>query len=413
MRLCTLKTLALATMLVWMTVSLNGQISSGTLAGASLNTIKTAVSFLTIAPDGRSTGMGDLGVASSPDPNSQHWNAAKYVFLDKGKGGALNYTPWLTNLIPNIYLGYLTVFYKINEKNALSSSLRYFSLGEIVFPSLTGIPTAIYYPEELAVDIGYSRKFTDHFSGGLVLRYIHSDLTGGLNTPAGDKTSAVNSFAGDFSLYYQRGVPLGDQDAEWALGLNISNVGPPVSYTEDAEKTPIPTNLRFGGRFQFNIHEKHTISIHSDLSKLLVPTSPVLRPDSVTGDYRIVRGKEAPSSMVLGIIQSFYDAPGVLQPDGSYSVMKEELHEIAYGFGAEYAYKKRFAVRSGYFHEHSTKGNRKYFTLGAGASYSFMNFDISYLIPLQGQNSYLWNTFRFSVSALFGVGNPEESSQYF
>lgn len=402
MRLCALKIQVFTAILVWMTVALNAQINIGQLNGSTLNTIHSSVSFLTIAPDGRSSGMGDVGVASSPDPNSQHWNAAKYVFLDKKTGGALNYTPWLTNLIPNIFLGYLTVFYKLSEKNALSASLRYFSLGEIVSPSLSGIPTTLYYPEELAADFGYSRKLTDHFSGGLVLRYIYSDPTGGLNTPAGEKTSAVNSFAGDLNLYYQRGLTMRNQDAEWALGLNISNVGPPVSYTVDAEKTPIPTNLRLGGRFQFNIHENHTISIHSDLSKLLAPTSPVMRPDTTTGDYMIIRGKEAPPSLIKGMIQSFYDAPGILQSDGSYSALKEELHEIAYGFGAEYTFKKRFAFRSGYFHEHSTKGNRKYFTLGAGASYAFMSFDISYLIPNTGQNSPLGNTFRFSISALFG-----------
>lgn len=402
MRLCIPKILILNTIFVWMAVSLNGQISSGALAGAPLNTIKTTVPFLTLSPDARSAGMGDVGAASSPDPNSQHWNAAKYVFMDKRGGLAFTLTPWLSNLIPDIYLGYLAGYFKINEKNVLSSSLRYFSLGEIVYTSITGIPTASYNPNELAVDIGYSRKLSDHFSGGLALRYIHSDLTSGQNTPAGQETSAVNSFAGDFNLYYQREVPVGNQDAEWALGLNISNVGPPVSYTTDAEKAPIPTNLRIGGRFQFNIHQKHHISFLSDLSKLLAPTSPVLRPDSVTGDYMIVRGKEPPRSVAMGMIQSFYDAPGVRQPDGNYSIMKEELHEIAYSFGAEYAYKNLFAVRSGYFHEHSTKGNRKYFTLGAGTSYSFMNFDISYLIPLQGQNSSLWNTFRFSVSALFG-----------
>lgn len=383
--------------LLFTTLSASGQIESGDLGGGELNTIKTAVSFLTIAPDSRSGAMGDVGVATAPDVNSQHWNIGKYAFLEKKGGFAISYTPWLRNLIPDINLAYLSGYYRIDDKQVVSSSLRYFSLGNIVFTDITGNVTGQYNPNEFAFDAGYSRLFTDHFSGGLAFRYIRSDLTAGQNTSDGQETSPGNSFAADLGFYYQREVNVGNSDGEWAAGATITNMGTPISYTADAQKTPIPTNFRIGGRFTYNIDDYNSITGSVDLNKLLVPTSPVITQDTATGEDVIVRGMEAPSSVVMGMVQSWYDAPGVQKSDGSYSVVQEEFNEIAYSIGVEYWYREQFAIRAGYFNEHSTKGNRKYFTVGIGLQLNVFALDFSYLVPTNGQNSPLANTLRFTL----------------
>lgn len=365
-----------------------------------MNAIQSSVPFLTIAPDGRSSGMGDVGAASTPDINSQHWNSGKYAFME-GKGGvALSYSPWLTNQIPNIKHLYFTGFYKINDKNTVSSSLRYFSMGRIDFTSIGGTTTSSFYPREFALDAGYSRKFTNRFSGGIVLRYIHSVPTT-TQTTSGQENITGTAIAGDLGLYYQDDIQLGEKDAQWALGINISNIGTPVSYSEDAPSTPIPTNLRLGSRFSYEFNSYHSLSFHFDINKLLVPTPGFYMEDSIAGDLVLVRGKEAPGSVILGMFQSLYDAPGVPRYDGTYSVAKEEMNEIMFGLGAEYWYRKLFAIRTGYFHEHEAKGNREYFTFGAGVRYRFLTFDLSYLLPVQGQFSPLYNTFRFSLTAEF------------
>ncbi|MEN8228975.1 MAG: type IX secretion system outer membrane channel protein PorV [Bacteroidota bacterium] len=398
-----LKIFLFSALLIWTGSVIQGQISVHELTGADLNRIQTAVPFLTIAPDGRSSGMGDVGAASTPDLNSQHWNSGKYAFVE-GKGGmALTYTPWITNLIPDVTHLYLASYYKIDNKSTVSSSLRYFSLGTITFSSIGGPVVGVYHPREFALDAGFSRKFTDHFSGGVVLRYICSDLTHGQPAASGDETNAGTSFAGDLGFYYQDDIQVGEKDAQWAAGLNISNVGTPISYTEDADKTPIPTNLRLGGRFSYNINENNTLSIHADLNKLLVPTPPVYMTDSATNDQIIVRGKAAPESVILGMFQSFYDAPGVDRGNGVYSIAAEEFNEIYYGLGAEYKYRNRFVIRTGYFHEHSSKGNRKYFTMGVGTQFSIFSLDFSYLVPTKGHNHPLSNTFRLMLTATFGT----------
>jgi hypothetical protein len=378
-------------------IQVPGQISSGELDGGELNTIQTAVPFLTIAPDSRSGAMGDAGAATTPDVNSQHWNIGKYAFVD-GKGGvAISYTPWLRNLIPDINLAYLAGYYRIDEQQVVSASLRYFSLGNIVFTDLTGTVTGQYNPNEFAVDAGYSRLFTDHFSGGIAFRFIRSDLTSGQNTADGQETQPGISFAADLGFYYQNDVDLGASTGEWALGASITNMGTPVSYTADAEKTPIPTNLKIGGRFSYNIDDYNTISALLDLNKLLVPTPPVVEEDTASGELVVIRGKETPNSVIAGMFQSFYDAPGVLKSDGTYSTFQEEMHEIAYSVGIEYWYRKQFSIRTGYFHEHSTKGNRKYFTVGIGLQLNVFALDFSYLVPTNGQNSPLANTLRFTL----------------
>ena len=379
------------------TMNVAGQISSGELDGGELNTIQTAVPFLTIAPDSRSGAMGDVGAATTPDVNSQHWNMGKYAFIESKGGFAISYTPWLRNLIPDINLAYLSGYYRIDDKQVVSASLRYFSLGNIVFTDMTGTVTGQYNPNEFAVDAGYSRLFTDHLSGGIAFRFVRSDLTSGQNTADGQETQPGISFGADLGFYYQRDVSLGSSDGEWALGATITNMGTAVAYTSDADKTPVPTNLRIGGRFSYNIDEYNTISANVDLNKLMVPTPPVVEEDTATGEIVVIRGKEAPGSVVGGMFSSFADAPGVLKSDGTYSTFSEEMHEIAYSMGLEYWYRKQFAIRAGYFFEHATKGNRKYFTVGIGLKLNVFALDFSYLIPTNGSNSPLANTLRFTL----------------
>jgi len=376
-----------------------GQISTGELGGAEpeLNAIQTAVPFLTIAPDSRSGGMGDGGVATSADVNSQHWNIGKYAFIDSKGGFAISYTPWLRNLIPDINLAYLAGFFRVDEQQVISTSLRYFSLGNITFTNIDGSFAGQYNPNEFAVDAGYSRLFTDNWSGGIAFRFIRSDLTSGQTTSDGQQTKAGISFAADLGFYYQNQVDVGKSDGEWAAGIAFTNMGTPISYSVDADKTPIPTNLRLGGRFTYNIDDYNSISANLDFNKLLVPTPAVLGEDSISGDEIVIRGKKAPGSAVMGMVQSFYDAPGVYKENGSYSTFQEEINEISYSIGLEYWYRSQFAIRTGYFHEHASKGNRKYFTVGVGLKLNVFALDFAYLVPTNGQNSPLANTLRFTL----------------
>ncbi len=392
------KTALLISILICSVIVTKGQIGISNLIGSQLNSIPTSVPFLTIGPDARSAGMGDVGAASLPDVYSQHWNSAKYAFIEGRGGVSLTYTPWITNLIPDIAHLYLAGYYKPNDKNTISGSLRYFSLGTTTFFNAPGgTIVGVFHPKEIAVDAGYSRKFTDHFSGGIVLRYIHSDLVESQIGPGGQEMKPGTSLAGDFGLYYQDDILVREKNAQWALGLNLSNIGSPISYTRDAEKMPIPTNLRIGGRFLYHINETHSISLNADAIKLLVPTPPVYDIDTATGNLLVLYGREAPQSLLAGMFQSLYDAPGVLQENGSRSVFLEEMHEIIYCLGTEYWFRKKLAIRTGYFHEHATKGNRKYFTFGLGARFRLLTFDVSYLLPVQGQNSPLAHTFRISL----------------
>jgi hypothetical protein len=379
--------------------SLFGQIGNNDLIGADLNAIQTAVPFLTIAPDSRAGALGDAGAATAPDISSQHWNISKYAFLEGNGGFAISYTPWLRSLIPDINLAYLSGYYRIDDLQVISSSMRYFSLGSITFTDINGTVTGQYNPNEFAFDAGYSRLFTDNFSGGIAFRFIYSNLTAGQTTADGQETKPGISFAADLGFYYQNEINLGGNDALWAAGINISNMGTPISYTVDATKVNIPTNLRLGGRFQYNIDDYNSISLNADLNKLMVPTPPIY--NDTTGEVEY--GKEPPESVVVGMFQSFYDAPGYLKSDGTRSKFLEELYEIAYSVGVEYWYREQFAIRSGYFHEHATKGNRKYFNVGVGLKLNVFSIDFSYLIPTSGQNSPLANTLRFTLG--FDVGS--------
>jgi hypothetical protein len=382
--------------------------NGGTASGPQLNAIQTAVPFMTITPDSRAGALGDVGAATSPDINSQNWNAAKYPFIESEGGVALSYTPWLRRLINDINLAYLAGFYKFRDNQVVSGSLRYFSLGQIVFTDNYGTPQGIYVPNEFAIDAGYSRLLTDRFSGGIVFRFIRSDLTGGTYV-GGAESKAAMAIAGDLSFFYQNSdIILGGKDGTLAFGINIANMGNKVSYTETSDKAFLPINLKLGGALTVEMDDYNSITFMADVNKLLVPTPPIYAEDSLgrnildpTGNWTIEYGKDPNVPTPVGMVQSFYDAPGVLMDDGSRSVIREELNEIMFGVGAEYWYRKQFAIRAGYFHEHETKGNRKYATLGVGLRLNVFALDFSYLVPVK-QNNPLANTLRFTLGFEFG-----------
>ena len=357
-----------------------------------INTITTAVPFLMISPDARAGGMGDAGVASSADVNSIHWNPAKLVFADKKMGVGISYTPWLRKLVPDINLAYVSFFTKPNDVSAIGASLRYFSLGNIDFTSETGDPMGSYKPNEFAVDVAYSRKLGDGFSGGIAPRNIHSSLTGGI-TVGGNATKAGNSVAADVSFFYKTNLEISGKDAEFGAGLAITNIGSKMSYTDKGTKDFIPINLRLGPSLKIKLNDYNELAFLVDFNKLLVPTPPVYSDSTIAGEENpiIFAGKDPNVGVAQGIFQSFGDAPG-----GG----KEELREINIAGGLEYWYDKQFAFRAGYFYENKTKGNRKYFTLGIGLRYNIFGLDFAYLIPTEQRNP-LENTLRFSLSFNF------------
>ncbi len=344
------------------------------------NTIATGVPFLTIAPDSRAGAMGDAGVATTPDVNSQHWNPAKYAFIKSEMGIGLSYTPWLRNLVSDINLAYLVGYKRLDDQQTMSASLRYFALGDISFMSDYGDPTGQQSPNEFALDMGYTRLLSDNFSGAVAIRYIRSDLTGG-QAVGGVETHAGNSFAADVAFYYQNEFRINRKRSTLAAGINISNIGSKISYTDGETKDFIPTNMKLGVSYKTEMDRYNTISIALDANKLLVPT-----PTAIDAD--VVTGLGSDKSVVAGIFSSFGDAPGG---------MTEELKEINYSVGAEYWYNNQFALRAGYYYEDVDKGNRKFFTAGAGLKMNVFALDFSYLLPVN-QNNPLANTLRFTLS---------------
>ena len=373
------------------------QITTGEITG-ELNVIKSVVPFLKIAPDSRAGALGDAGVATSPDVNSMHWNPAKFAFIENDMGLAISYTPWLRKLIGDINLAYLTGYKRIDRNQVISGSLLYFSLGNIIFTDIVGNNMGQFNPNEFAIDAAYSRIFSNHFSAGLAFRYIYSNLTGGTYV-GGVQSKAGQTLAADVSTYYVNDIELFQKDGKLAFGLNISNIGPKLSYTENQNKEFIPINFRLGGALTIDLDEYNSLTFITDLNKLLVPTPPVYYPDSVDtdGNQVIQYGKDPDVPVAIGIFHSFYDAPGVSDGNGNMSVFKEEFREITYSIGIEYLYNEQFAIRGGYFHEHETKGNRKFFTLGVGLKYNVFGLDFAYLIPVY-QNNPLANTLRFSLA---------------
>jgi len=372
----------------------------------NLNTITTAVPFITITPDSRAGAMGEVGVATTADLHSLHWNPAKLAFLEKSSGVAVSYTPWLAALIPEINLSYLTGYSKINENSTWSAALRYFTLGQMTVTNDAGDQLGVFEPKEFTFDVGYGMKFNNNFSGGIAMKFINSNLTEGRNLNDGSPTEAGRSFAVDLSTYYESDFL---EKNQWAVGLNISNIGSKISYTETEEADFLPTTLKLGGRYTMKIDEYNTFSVSMDLNKYLVPTPPVYLTDSVgtpildqNGDQAILAGQDPNVSVISGMFQSFGDAPGGIT---------EEWRELIYCLGFEWWYNNQFAFRGGYFHEHELKGNRQYFTLGAGLKMNVFAIDFSYLITATPDTrSPLENTVRFSLAfdlGAFNLSNPE------
>lgn len=354
--------------------------------GSGANAIATAVPFLTVAPDSRSGALGDAGVALSPDVNANYWNPSKLAFIEEKTSMALSYSPWLRHLLPDVNLTYLSFAKKLDERNAFGASLRYFNLGTIELFDSYQNAQGTYKPNEFSLDASYARKFGQDFSMGLTLRYIHSSLSNGAFVE-GQQIKAANAVAADVSMYYKSRNEQFGQDALFSFGVNISNIGSKVSYTDGGQTYFLPTNLKIGAADTWDLDEYSQLTLMLDMNKLLVPTPPIR-----DNNGKIIQGKDDNRSVVSGIFGSFSDAPGGF---------KEELQEISYATGAEYWYNKQFAVRAGYFYENPNKGNRQYFTLGAGLKYDDFDFNFSYLVASQEQ-SPLANTLRFSLGYKFG-----------
>lgn len=364
-----------------------------------LNVITTAVPFMMIAPDSRAGAMGDAGVSSAPDVYSMHWNPAKYAVLESDMSVGLSYSPWLRNLVPDMNLAYLAFAKRINASSSVASTLRFFTLGDIQFTDEAGEDRGTFRPSEWALDATYSRKLTDHLSGAVAGRFIYSNLTQG-QTVGGGSTSAGISAAADVAVYWEKEVVwFPDMASSFAWGINISNIGTKLGYSSASiKKDFIPTNLRFGPTLKLAIDDYNEIAFSIDVNKLLVPTPPIYKRDSVTGNpiaipgsdkYEILNGMDDDVSVVAGMLQSFYDSP---------NGFKEEMRELSLSLGVEYWYNKVFALRGGAFYEDATKGNRKFFTLGAGLRYNVFGLDFSYLIPVDSRNNPLQNTLRFALT---------------
>ncbi|MCK4661916.1 MAG: type IX secretion system outer membrane channel protein PorV [Bacteroidales bacterium] len=382
-----MKNILMFVMIFAFSINANSQITTDELSG-EINTITTAVPFLVIAPDSRSGGMGEVGVATTPDANSMHWNPAKYGFIDKEMGLSISFTPWLSNLVDDIYLGYLSYFKRLDKNQVVAASLLYFSLGDIVFTDIHGDYTGDFNPHEFSLDLAYSRVFSKKVSSGLAARYIYSNLTGP-NASSNIATHPGKTIAMDVSVYYNDDIKISDYDSKLAFGMNISNIGAKISYTEE-ERDFIPINLRLGSSLNMDIDEYNSLAFSIDINKLMVPTPNLEGSDTVYG-------KDENVSVPVGMFQSFYDAPGILRSDGTRNIFKEEIRELTYSVGAEYWYSKQFAIRAGYFHEHATKGNRKFATIGLGLKLNVFGLDFAYLIPTNQTNSPLANTLRFTL----------------
>jgi len=375
---------------------------SGTQNTDNTNTITTAVPFLRISPDARSGAMGDVGIAISPDANAQYWNVSKLPFASKKYGVSMTYTPWLKDLVPDIFLGYIAGFAKFGKENnqSVSGSLRYFSLGEINYTDANGNPMGTGKPNEFSLDAGYSRKLSPYLSTGLSFRYIHSAIAQGLNVGSGVANySPGNAFGADLGVYYTKTKEIDEfRNNNLSLGAVLSNVGSKISYSA-TRRDFIPINLGLGGAYTIQADEYNKVTFALDVNKLLVPTPT----DTSTNPGVHKFDPHYDKGVVAGMLGSFGDAQGGFS---------EELKEFQVSLGAEYWYQNQFAVRAGYFYENKDKGDRKYFTCGLGVRYQVFNLNFSYLIP-SGNNinrNPLSNTFRFSLVFDFDA-KPKEGTE--
>ncbi len=371
-----------------------------------LNTITTAVPFLLIAPDSRAGSLGDMGCATSADVNSQHHNTAKYVFNKRTFGVSIAYSPWLRQLVGDINLAYLALYGKITDMDALSFSLRYFSLGSIDFTDEWGGSMGSQQPNEFAIDLGYSRKLIDQLSIAITPRFIYSNLTAGQYVQ-GVESQAGLAGAADLSLFYQQDFRTKAlANSILRAGLNISNMGNKISYSSGTLRRDfLPTNLKLGLTYTMEFDPYNRLMLGAEINKLLVPTPPICEKDSnqrivydAANKPIIARGKDPDVSVFTGILQSFYDAPGG---------WREEMREIALSVGVEYSYRELFSARVGYFYESPYKGNRQYITIGGGISYNIFAIDVAYLFTVD-QHHPLENTLRFTLIFDFVSFNKQE-----
>jgi len=367
--------------------------------------ITTAVPFLLIATDARAGAMGDAGVATSPDANASHWNIAKLAFIESDMGFSLSYTPWLSKIVDDMSLSYLSGYYKINKEQAVGLSLSYFNLGNIQFTNSSGDLLQNFNPKEFSISGSYSRLLSENMSIGVTLKYIHSNLTGDFvsSSQVGVDNHPGHSIAADIGWYWSKDL---SQRSNLALGATIVDIGNKITYTDDNQRQFIPTTLRFGGAYKLALDPYNSLTFATDFNKLMVPTPPVYLVDEngrviydQNDNPEIARGKDPDRALLSGMFGSFTDAP-----DGA----SEELKEIMLSFGLEYWYKDLFALRGGYFHENYEKGNRKYFTMGLGLRYNVFGIDFAYLVP-QKREHPLAETLRFSLHFNFNDAKQQES----
>lgn len=355
---------------------------------AMFNPIHTALVSQTIAPDARSAGMGDVGAATDPDVNSQYWNPAKYPFCISRAGLALNYTPWLRSLVSDMDIAYLAGYYRIGDYSAVSASLRYFSLGEVFVGDTNGgtdfSNAQTINPYEMSFDVAYSLMLSEKFSIAAGVRYLMSDMT----YKSDEEKSASSAFAADISCYYNNYINIGSRECQLGLGLSISNIGSKIKFNGDEYSEFIPTNMRLGAALMVPIDEFNRFTIAADANKLLVPTYPQQHEGEQKEDYdKRCEDEYYNQSSISGMFKSFGDAPGGF---------KEELEEVNWSVGAEYIYNDKFSLRAGYHHESENKGNRKYFTVGAGFRMSAFTLDCGYVIATAKSNP-LDQTLRFTL----------------
>jgi hypothetical protein len=354
------------------------------LSAQDYNPIPVAMPSLLFAPDARAGGMGDIGGATMPDLYAQHWNAAKYPFITADAGVAFSYTPWLSKLVNDIHLLYATGYWKPSNtaEDALSASLRYFTLGSIEVNNMNGEFWQSVSPHELAVDLAYSRKLTETFAGSVTLRYLRADYSTG-----DDETTPGNAFAADLAGYNEGYITLGRSEALLGLGFSLSNIGTKISYDGGNSSMFLPANMRIGASLGYPLNERHTLSISADLNKLLVPT-PQLPDEEETAEESQRRIDDYNSiSSIGGLFRSFGDAPGGF---------REELQEVSWSLGAEYTYLNQFSLRTGYYYEDAYKGNRRYVTFGAGFRTEAFLIDVAYLLST-AQSNPLDQTLRLSL----------------
>ncbi|MBQ2950926.1 MAG: type IX secretion system outer membrane channel protein PorV [Prevotella sp.] len=350
---------------------------------SEFNPVEHAVISQTIAPDARAAGMGDVGAATDPDVNSQFWNPAKYPFCISRAGIALNYTPWLRQLVSDIDLAYVAGYYRIGDYSALSGSLRYFSLGEVM--TSTDENAMSVKPYEMSLDVAYSLMLSETFSIAAGIRWIYSDLRFDYT----EDSSPASAFAADLAMYYNNYFNMGNRECQLGLGMNISNIGSKISFFGDERSQFIPANMRIGASVLIPVDEYNRFAISADANKLLVPTVPKQEEGESAADYqqRVIE-EYSDVGAISGIFKSFGDAPGGF---------KEELEEIQWSVGAEYVYHDQFSLRAGYHHESENKGNRKYFTVGGGFKMNVFSLDVGYVIST-AQSNPLDQTLRFTLA---------------